>query len=254
MFVSAKSIILTCLIIQTAQNSAIKTAINMGVFEKIPLPGSGINVTDLAAELGVDVRLLCELKQQIDSREVHHWRISLTRITSDWTVRIMRALVSCHLFCETSPSHYTHNTFSSVFLIPANRDMFKQRYDLLGLGVYAMPQFLESTHHQNPTDYHRGAFQHGHRTELGLFEYMTETRERVKTFDSAMQSLAMIHDAGRSAGSFPFDKGLNPEEIRATYVVIVDVGGGARPSAEGHSRGLPESEGQDGVAGCARSD
>ena len=138
----------------------------------------------------------------------------------------MRALVSCHLFCETSPSHYTHNAFSSIFLIPENRDMFKQRYDLLGLGVYAMPQFLESTRHQNPTDYHRGAFQYGHRTELGLFEYMKQNPESVKTFDSAMQSLAMKHDAGRSAGAFPFDKELNPEEIRDTYVVIVDVGGG----------------------------
>ena len=138
----------------------------------------------------------------------------------------MRALVSCHVFCETSPSHYTHNEFSSVFLIPANRDMFKQRYDLVGLGVYAMPQFLESTHHQNPTDHHHGAFQYGHRTELGIFEYMNENPERVKAFDSAMQSLAMIDDAGRSAGSYPFDKELNPEEIRDTYVVIVDVGGG----------------------------
>ena len=156
----------------------------------------------------------------------------------------MRALVSCHLFCETSPSYYTHNTFSSVFLIPANRDMFKQRYDLLGLGVYAMPQFLESTHHQNPTDYHRGAFQHGHRTELGLFEYMTETRERVKTFDSAMQSLAMIHDAGRSAGSFPFDKGLNPAEIRDTYVVIVDVGGGRGQALKAIREAYPSLKGR----------
>ena len=51
----------------------------MGVFEKIPLSGSGINVTDLASELGVDVRLLSESEQQIDSRRVHHWHISLTR-------------------------------------------------------------------------------------------------------------------------------------------------------------------------------
>ena len=51
----------------------------MGVFEKVPFSGSGINVTDLGSELGVDVRLLSESKQQINSRRVHHWRISLTR-------------------------------------------------------------------------------------------------------------------------------------------------------------------------------
>ena len=44
----------------------------MGVFEKIPLSGSGINVTDLASKLDVDVRLLCELKQQTGSRRGHH--------------------------------------------------------------------------------------------------------------------------------------------------------------------------------------
>ena len=79
MYVSAKSMFLTCFTIQTAQNSAIRTAINMGVFEKIPLSGSGINVIDLSSELGVDVRLLSESKQQLCAGRVHHWRILLTR-------------------------------------------------------------------------------------------------------------------------------------------------------------------------------
>ena len=156
----------------------------------------------------------------------------------------MRALVSCHLFCETSPSHYTHNAFSSVFLIPANRDMFKQRYDLLGLAVYTMPQFLESTHYRNPTDYHSGAFQYGHRTELGLFEYIKGNPKSVKTFDSAMQSLAMMYDAGRSAGSFPFDKELDLEEIRDSYVVVVDVGGGRGQALKAIHEGFPSLRGR----------
>ena len=156
----------------------------------------------------------------------------------------MRALVTSHLFCETSPSHYIHNAFSSVFLIPANRDMFKQRYDLVGLGVYNMPEFLESTHHRNPTNYHSGAFQYGHKTELGIFEYMKEDPERVKSFDSAMQSLAMIDDAGRSVGSFPFDKELNPEEIRDSYVVVVDVGGGRGQALEAIHEVFPSLRGR----------
>lgn len=45
---------------QTAQNSAIRTAINMGVFEKIPTDGSEIGVADLAAALKVDETLLGE--------------------------------------------------------------------------------------------------------------------------------------------------------------------------------------------------
>ena len=137
----------------------------------------------------------------------------------------MRALTSAHLFNETSPSHYTQNAFSSVFLIPANRNMFKQMYDFIGRGIYTMPQFLESIQHQNPTDYNNGAFQYGHGTKLGLFEYIKEDPERIKVFNSGMQSLA-ISDARKGAGPFPFDKKLGGEEILATDVMIVDVGGG----------------------------
>ena len=138
----------------------------------------------------------------------------------------MRALTSAHLFHETSPSHYTHNSYSAIFLIPANRDMFKQMYDFLGPGVYTMPQFLESTQYQNPTDYDHGAFQYGHQTDLGPFEYVKEDPERLKVYDSAMQSLATTGDARRSAGPFPYDRELGAEEIASTDVMIVDVGGG----------------------------
>ena len=138
----------------------------------------------------------------------------------------MRALTSAHLFNETSPSYYTQNAFSSIFLIPANRNMFKQMYDFLGLGVYTMPQFLESIHYQNPTDYNNGAFQYGHRTKLGFFDYVKDDPERIKVFNSGMQSLATIGDARKSAGPFPFDKKLGGEDLSATDVMIVDVGGG----------------------------
>ena len=138
----------------------------------------------------------------------------------------MRALTSAHIFNETSPSSYTHNAFSSVFLVPANRDMFKQMYDFLGLGVYTMPQFLESTNYQNPTDYNSGAFQYGHRTKLGPFEYVKEDPERAKVYNSAVQSRATIGDARKSAGSFPYDQVIGEGEFMDSDVMIVDVGGG----------------------------
>ena len=50
--------VLTTSIVQTAQNSAIRTAISMGIFGKIPLSGSGIDVTELSAKLQVDRHLL----------------------------------------------------------------------------------------------------------------------------------------------------------------------------------------------------
>ena len=59
----SKEQLLIAYIVQTAQNCAIRTAINMGVFEKIPSCGSGISVTDLATGLEVDVHLLGEPKK-----------------------------------------------------------------------------------------------------------------------------------------------------------------------------------------------
>ena len=44
--------------IQTAQNSAIRTAINMGVFEAIPSSSKSISVAELAQELKFNEHLL----------------------------------------------------------------------------------------------------------------------------------------------------------------------------------------------------
>ena len=156
----------------------------------------------------------------------------------------MRALTSAYIFDETSPSSYTHNAFSTVFLVPANRDMFKQMYDFLGLGVYTMPYFLESTKYQNPIDYNDGAFQYGHRTRLGPFEYVKEDPERAKVYNSAMQSHATIGDARKRAGSFPYYQVMGEGEIMDTEVMIVDVGGGRGQALMAIKEAFPDLKGR----------
>jgi len=156
----------------------------------------------------------------------------------------MRACTSTHLFEETSPFHYTHNNFSTIFLIPANRDMFKQMYDFLGQGVYMMPRFLEYTKHQNPTDYNNSAFQHGHQTSLGFWEYLKEVPERANIFNSGMQSLATVGGASRSAGPYPFDRELEAEDINETDVAIVDVGGGRGQALQAIKAAFPSLKGR----------
>ena len=138
----------------------------------------------------------------------------------------MRACTSTHLFHEVSPSHYAHNAFSALFLVPSNRDMFKQMYDFLGQGVYALPRFLASTHYRNPTDYNDSAFQYGHHTSSGFWEYLKEVPERTELFNSGMQSLATIGGAASSAGPYPFEEELGREDVGGADVAVVDVGGG----------------------------
>ena len=156
----------------------------------------------------------------------------------------MRACTSTHLFQEVSPAHYIQNPFSAIFLLPSNRDMFKQMYDFLGRGVYTMPHFLESTKYRNPTDYNNSAFQYGHHTSLGFWEYLKEDPERMKVFSSGMQSLTTIGGASRSAGPYPFDKELEMEEVKDSDVVIVDVGGGRGQALQAIKAAFPGLKGR----------
>ena len=156
----------------------------------------------------------------------------------------MRACISTHLFQEASPLHYVHNAFSLIFTIPTNRDMFKQMYDFLGLGVYSMPSFLERSNYRNPTDYSDGAFQYGHRTQLGFWEYLKEKPERAALFNSGMRSLATVGGATTSAGSYPFDKELAKHDLGDDDVAIVDVGGGRGQALEAIRQTFPGLKGR----------
>ena len=155
----------------------------------------------------------------------------------------MRACTSSHLFQEISVLQYTHNAFSLIFLIPSNRDMFKQMYDFLGQGVYTIPDFLKSTGYENPTKYVNGAFQHGHRTKLGFWEYLKQDPERQRVFNSGMQSLATI-GAAKSAGPYPFDEELRKENVGDKDILIVDVGGGRGQALEAIISSFPGLKGR----------
>ena len=145
---------------------------------------------------------------------------------------------------KSPPSHYTQNAFSAIFLVPANRDMFQQMYDFVGHAVYAMSHFLESIKYQNPTDYHNSAFQYGHHTGLGFWEYLKEDPERAKTFNSGMQSLATVGVEAKSVGCYPFNEELGREEVKEMDVIIVDVGGGRGQALKAIKAASPRLEGR----------
>ncbi|KAL8923533.1 MAG: hypothetical protein Q9172_003069 [Xanthocarpia lactea] len=136
------------------------------------------------------------------------------------------------------------NLFSTIFVAPANRDMFKQMYDFLGHAVYTMPRFLESTQHRNPVDYNNSAFQHGHHVKVGFWEYLKEDPERAKVFNSGMRSMATIGGSSRRVGPYPFDRELEAESIEEADVAIVDVGGGRGQALEAIKMEFPALKGR----------
>ena len=209
----------------------------MGIFESVPSSGSGISATELSASLKVDESLLSEYLKSDHIMPIAE-KLPICQ------VRIMRACTSTHMFDEVSPLYYTHNAFSAILRVRANCDMFKQMYDLLGKGVYSMPYFLAYTKYQNPIDYDNSAFQYGHQSPLGFWEYLREDRERSKVFNSGMQSLATIGGATSGAGPFPFDTEIGSEEVGETDVLIVDVGGGKGQALEAIKVSFPALKGR----------
>ncbi len=107
-----------------------------------------------------------------------------------------------------------------------------------------MPYFLASTKYQNPIDYNNSAFQYGHHTSLGFWEYLKEKPERTKVFNSGMQSLATVGGAARSAGPYPFDAEIGREEVGEGDVLIVDVGGGKGQVLEAIKAAFPMLKGR----------
>ena len=154
----------------------------------------------------------------------------------------MRACVACHLFSETGKELYAHNAYSRCFLREADRDMFRQMYDFGGKAVYALPQFLQRTHLQNPEDYAHSAWQLGHHTELGLWEFLSEDPQRMRIFSSGMRSLATV--ANSDVGPYPFAQELNAEPLAADEIVLVDVGGGYGQALERIKQDFPNLKGR----------
>ena len=155
----------------------------------------------------------------------------------------MRACTSTNMFTETGEETNSHNPLSLAFAKSSNRDMFKQMYDFAGKGVYALPEFLSSTGYRSAGDYSDGAFQVGHRTRLGFWEYLKEDPERLKVFNSGMQSLATI-GSNKSAGLYPFDQRLGEKPCSPEEVLIVDIGGGRGQALEAIKKNFPELMGR----------
>ena len=122
--------------------------------------------------------------------------------------------------------------------------MFTQMYDFLGQGVYTMPHFLASIKYQNPSSYNNSAFQYGHRTKLGFWEYLKADPERARMFNSGMQSLTTIGNLANSAGPYPFEEQLKNEDVRADDVTILDVGGGRGQVLEAVKTAFPTLNGR----------
>jgi hypothetical protein len=156
-------------------------------------------------------------------------------------VRLMRALVACNFFREAGQETYSHNELSRAFLVPETLSMFKEIYDMVGAGAYALPAFLQKTRWRNPEDYNHSSFHLGAHTDLGFWEYLEADTEKLQAFNNGQRSQATVKDFD---SSYPYDVELNREPVQPDEAVLVDVGGGRGHALERIKRRFPGLQGR----------
>ncbi|KAB8068436.1 O-methyltransferase-domain-containing protein [Aspergillus leporis] len=200
---------------RTTQNAAIRIACSLNIFAVVPsAPGTTTTGAEIASAVNASAVVV---------------------------VRIMRALVSCHIFTETGEDLYAHNALSRAFLVPTTLSMFAEIYDMAGRGAYALPDFLARTGWQNPEDYHHSAFHLGAHTELGFWEYLEADPEKLQVFNNGMRSQATVKAFD---SSYPFEAELNATLVDGEEVVLVDVGGGRGHALERIKQRFPGLRGR----------
>ncbi|KAF2228601.1 S-adenosyl-L-methionine-dependent methyltransferase [Viridothelium virens] len=194
-------------------NGAIRIAIGMKLFDNLP--------SDLSQSIPLPA-----LASQCNS-------------TSDFTLRIARALVTNHLIESPSPGAYAHSTVSKLVLtVPTAQALFIHIFDTMTHGMtYFGPYFAEHGY-DSPTDAKNSpaAFARGYK-DMSFFETLTRDPERLTAFNMGMGATNAI-GAHVAATTYPFWE-LGEEG----KTVLVDVGGGRGQALQEIRRTYPDMKG-----------
>ncbi|CZR66315.1 related to O-methyltransferase B [Phialocephala subalpina] len=179
------------------RSGSLRALLEMGVFDALPLDGSGMSASELAETLKVDEALL---------------------------VRLMRMVVPTY-FTESSPEVYTHTPNSMVYLFPPLRGGFKMMFDEFGPPSFKLSEFLKKNGYQNPNSLTNNPFTYAHDTKgLNMFEFLAKDPVRFKNFNAAME--AKTAQTTLPYDLFPFQEEFSKVETTDETVLLVDVGGG----------------------------
>ncbi|RDL36122.1 Uncharacterized protein BP5553_06734 [Venustampulla echinocandica] len=179
------------------RSSSLRTLLEMGVFDSLPVDGSEMSAEELAKKLGVDEALL---------------------------VRLMRVVIPT-FFEEPRPEVYTHTPNSLVYLEPPLRANFKMMYDEICVASTKMSEFFKKNGYLNPISRSNNPYTYAHDTHgLSMFEFLLQDPVRFKNFNEAMQ--ARSSQTSLPYDLFPFKNKLGEMETTDETVLLVDVGSG----------------------------
>ncbi|OAQ65236.2 O-methyltransferase [Pochonia chlamydosporia 170] len=179
------------------RSSSVRTLLEMGVFDALPVDGSGMSAPELAKKLGVDENLL---------------------------VRLMRVVVPT-FFEEPQPEVYTHTANSKVYLDGPLRANFKMMFDEICVASTRMPDFFKKNGYLNPISRSNNPYTFAHDTHgLSMFEFLLQHPDRFNNFNDAMQ--ARSSQTSLPYSLFPFKSKFGEVDTTNETVLLVDVGSG----------------------------
>ncbi|KAJ6780479.1 hypothetical protein PWT90_08423 [Aphanocladium album] len=179
------------------RSSSLRTLLDMGVFDALPIDGGEMSAAELATKLGVDEILL---------------------------VRLMRVVVPT-FFEEPRPEVYAHTPNSRVYLEIPVQGNFKMMFDEICVASIRMPEFFRKNGYANPSSRCDNPYTFAHDTHgLSMFEFLLQQPERFKNFNNAMQ--ARSSQTSLPYNLFPFNSALGGVDTTDETVLLVDVGSG----------------------------
>ncbi|KAK2756393.1 hypothetical protein FQN54_005285 [Arachnomyces sp. PD_36] len=179
------------------RSSSLRTLLEMGVVDALPVDGGEMSAAELAKKLGVDEVLL---------------------------VRLMRVVVPT-IFDEPQPEVYTHTPNSRVYLEVPVRGNFKMMFDEICVASTRMPEFFKKNGYINPSSRRDNPYTFAHDTQgLSMFEFLVQNPARFKNFNDAMQ--ARSSQTSQPYSLFPFKSRFDGMDTTDETVLLVDVGSG----------------------------
>lgn len=202
------------LVFQSHINGAIRIAIGMKLFDNLPSdPAHSISLSELA---------------------------SRCNSTSDFTLRIARALVAHRLIESPQRETYSHSILSkNILSVPATQATFIHVFDTMVHGMTHFGPYFSQHGYDSPADPKNcpAVFARGYK-DMDFFETLTKDPVRLMAFNTSMSTMGAI-GASVAANTYPF--GDLSEEGKT---VLVDVGGGRGQALQEIRKVYPEMQGR----------
>ncbi|CAD6587022.1 MAG: hypothetical protein ASARMPREDX12_002571 [Alectoria sarmentosa] len=186
---------------EQGHHAALRTCINLGVFERLEeRSGDAKSSSELAKMTGADPGLMG---------------------------RLLKHLAAMGSIYETGSNEYVPTPLSKALKEPIYRDAYPTMFDLSGPSFFALPEYLSKSQYQNPDNPIDGAFQLGHGTKNHLFEYVSQRPECSTQFQNHMAGYRTGRPSWMDPNFYPVEENLvEGTSTEHDAVFIVDVGGG----------------------------